>query len=215
MMNSPTSTRAYLSSYRLGDEASTYLNPQKTGKAAIVMNALDVYGESRLRDFQREVDDLASLGFESEELDLRRFAGSPDRLMATLRQVDMLWVVGGNSFTLARAMTRAGLAGILPQLQQEGLVYAGYSAGSCVATPDLRGIEEMDPPDVAFEGEDLSTPADTLGLIPFRIVPHWKSDHPESSLADAAAANMQRLGLPFQTLRDGEAIVIFADGTIL
>lgn len=207
--------RAYLSSYRLGQDAAEWLRPGRTGRAAIVMNALGIYGPTRLRHFQREIDDLAALGFASDELDLREYQSDPDRLNERLRSVDLVWVSGGNAFDLARAMTRAGFAAALDIAQGGDLVYAGYSAGACVAGPDLRGIELMDDPDAVGAGDDLSTPPETLGLVPFRLVSHWKSDHPESPRANDAVASLHEQGLAVRPLRDGEAVVALRDGTVL
>jgi dipeptidase E len=88
------------------------------------------------------------------------------------------------------------------------LVYGGYSAGSCVAAPDLEGIHLIDDPETIPDGylEDV-TPR-TLHLVPWRIVPHWRSDHPESADAEKAVEHLRQSGLDFRTLRDGEALIV-------
>jgi len=60
--------RIYLSSYRLGRRSS--LLQRTGGRGLIVMNALDEY-EQRMPSWDREVEDLARLGYLSEELGLR------------------------------------------------------------------------------------------------------------------------------------------------
>jgi dipeptidase E len=56
--------------------------------------------------------------------------------------------------------------------------------------------------------------ADTLGLIPFRIVPHWKSDHPETARADEAVRWLEQHALDYRPIRDGDVVVVEDDGTI-
>jgi dipeptidase E len=152
-------------------------------------------------------------GYASEELDLRRYFGDPTGLAQRLKALDLVWVVGGNAFALARAMTATGFGSVLDSAMDRGLIYGGYSAGACVAGPDLRGIHLMDDPSDIPEGYDAAMAADTLGLIPFRIVPHWKSDHPETARADEAVRWLEQHALDYRAIRDGDAVVV-EDGTI-
>jgi dipeptidase E len=204
----------YLSSYRIGNHPGVLRRPDRDGRAGIVLNALDVYGETRAMNIGREIADLDALGYRSEEVDLRQYFDHHAALVDRLSALGLVWVVGGNSFGLARAMAQSGFRAALLPAMDNGLVYAGYSAGSCVIAPDLEGIHLIDAPDCVPEGYDPESPALTLGLLPFRIVPHWRSDHPESALADDAVAYLERHGLAYRTLRDGEAIVVRDDVTI-
>jgi len=202
--------RLYLSSYRLADDTSVLEEWASSGaaRAGIVFNACDLWADSRLANWSREADDLASLGYTVEELDLRAYFGRPPQLLDRLSDLDLVWVVGGNSFVLARAMTASGFDQVaVPLIRAGRLAYAGYSAGSCVAGPDLSGIDLMDDPGPLPDGYPLVDPT-CLGLVPFRIVPHWRSDHPEAPAAEIAAAHLAGRGLAFMTLADGEAIVV-------
>ncbi|MGO4428197.1 hypothetical protein AB4Z54_58130, partial [Streptomyces sp. MCAF7] len=53
-----------------------------------------------------------------------------------------------------------------------------------------------------------ATAPDCLRLVPYRIVPHWRSEHPETEGAERAAAHLAESGLPHRCLRDGEAVNI-------
>jgi dipeptidase E len=88
------------------------------------------------------------------------------------------------------------------------LVYGGYSAGSCVAASDLNGIHLLDDPGIIPDRYREDVTPETLHLVPWRIVPHWRSDHPESADAEKAAIYLRQSGLEFQTLRDGEALIV-------
>lgn len=202
----------YLSSYGLGSPPAAVHAATAGARAAVVMNALDQFGPSRTRDLGLEVDALATIGYVASELDLRDYIGADADLVHALEAVDLVWVVGGNSFVLARAMTRCGFRdAVLPALARPGFVYAGYSAGSVVAGPDLAGIDLVDDPDVLAPGETDRVEAATLGLIPFRVVPHWRSDHPESPAIDRVAEHLGRSGLEHRCLHDGEALLVDGD----
>ena len=132
-----------------------------------------------------------------------------DGLTGADRDYDLVFAVGGNTFVLARAMTESGFrAAISEQLVENRIVYGGYSAGACVVGPDLDGCHLIDEPDAVADGYAPEVRPEALGWIPWRIVPHWRSEHEESPLAELAVAHLLEAGLPFQTLRDGQAFIV-------
>jgi dipeptidase E len=201
--------KLYLSSYRIGADRSALTGLiEAPGRAGIIFNALDGFAD-RLRIADREYHDLSAFGFGCEELDLRSYFDDLEGLSDRLSHLQFLWVVGGNSFVLARAMTLSRFSEALHGPMSEGrLVYGGYSAGTCVTTPGLEGIHLMDDPEVIPHGYLKNVPPRTLQLVPWRIVPHWRSGHPESGDAEKAVKYLRQSGLDFRTLRDGEALVV-------
>ena len=200
----------YLSSYGIGSDPSALIASRVGARAGLVFNARDPWPGERLRTWGSEVRSLSGLGYDCVEIDLRDYWSAPGgRLGATLAGLDLVWVVGGNTFVLARAMSLAGFgAALRPLLDQGTLVYGGYSAGACIAGPDLEGIDLMDEPDLLPSGYPADAPIETLGLVTFRTVPHVASDHEESDLAGAALAHLQAAGLAHRPLHDGEAFVV-------
>ncbi len=163
------------------------------------MNAADVY-PNRLLTWGREAEDLAQLGYAVSELDLRDYWGAePGELAGELADAALLWCVGGNAFTLARAATAAGLRDALSMTSD--LTFGGYSAGACLAGVDLQGVEAMDDPTAAPSGYSLDMPADTLRLIDGRVIPHGGTTD-----ANDAERLLARRGLGFLTLKDGEDV---------
>ena len=175
--------KLYLSSYRLGAD------PQKlrelvgdNTKAGVVSNALDFSNDTERRQssIRREIADLEPLGLNAVELDLRNYFERSETLLERMGDFGLLWVIGGNSFILRRAMKQSGLDQLLLAYQSEGkrdFVYAGYSAGAVVVTPTLRGIELVDEPHVVPERYDPEIIWEGLGLVGYSIAPHYSGFH--------------------------------------
>jgi dipeptidase E len=153
---------------------------------------------------------LSGLGLEPESVDLRDFFRKPGATQSLVEEFDGVWVLGGNMFTLRRAFRYSGLDQLLDEIASSNapFVYAGYSAGACILGPTLDGIHLVDPPDLPAEGYETQTIWEGLGLLPGSIAPHFKSNHPESSMIDGVVEYFEAHALPYRTLRDGESIVI-------
>ena len=202
--------RLYLSSFGLGENSAALRELVGSGeRAAVIFNARDAYRAERLKYVEQEFGSLGALGFSCDELDLRAYFGDAEGLRARLASYDLVFAVGGNTFVLARAMTESGFeAAIREQLDENRIVYGGYSAGACVVGPDLDGCHLIDQPDAVPEGYADGVQPRALGWVPWRIVPHFKSEHEESPLAELAVAHLLTAALPFQTLRDGQAFIV-------
>jgi len=48
-------------------------------------------------------------------------------------------------------------------------------------------------------------------LLPFSFAVHFQSGHTESASVDREVAFFEKSGIPFRTLRDGEALMIDGD----
>lgn len=91
---------------------------------------------------------------------------------APLRSADAVFVGGGNSFRLLRAIQRADLLELIRTRVREGsLRYIGSSAGTNLASPTIRTSNDM----------PIAQPVsfDALGLVPFQINPHYLDANPE------------------------------------
>ncbi len=203
----------YLSSYRLGD------NPEKlvdlvgmNKRVAVIPNALDFSTDIPRRNegVQREIDDLNKIGFQAEEIDLRKYFNKSDELELKLSEFGAVWVRDGNTFVLRRAFKESGMdEWLIKQRDNKEFVYAGYSAGVCILSPTLKGLELVDDPIVVGEGYPKETIWDGLGLIDFVFAPHFESPgHPETEAVSKEVEYYKKTGAKYKTLRDGEAIVI-------
>jgi dipeptidase E len=212
--------RLYLSSYRLGDhpEHLSALTGDSGKRAAVIANAVDdAPPEVRRISVERELADLAGLGFATAELDLRDYFGEERRLRGDLAGVDLAWLRGGNTFMLRYALRHSGGDDIFRDLlSRDSLVYAGYSAGCCVLSPSLRGLEIVDDADAVTRVYGSAPIWEGLGVLAEAFVPHYQTPgHPESAAIGQVAELYEAEGVPHRTLRDGQALVISDQGSVL
>jgi dipeptidase E len=202
----------YLSSYHLGDhpEKLKELVGKEDAKAAIILNAADNSDKERRAAYvNSQIEALASLGIDAEELDLRDYFDNNQKLAATLLSYDLVWVVGGNSFLLLRAMKQSGFDKVIvPLVENDTIVYAGFSAGAVVATPNLHGIELVDDKETVSEGYDREVVWTGLHLVGKSIAPHYKSNHPEPEAVDKLVTYFLENGMDYWALCDGQVLVV-------
>ncbi len=203
--------KLYLSSYRLGNYSAELVKMVgENKKVAIIMNARDDRDISdRGEKLAEEIVDLESLGFEPEELDLRKYFGKTDELSRDLEKFSMVWVRGGNTFILKRAFEQSGFDFRVTDLVHKNkIVYAGYSAGVCICAPTLKGTELVDDSEFVPEGYKADFSWDGLHFLDYSVAVHYKSDHYESALVDKEVEYLEKNKMPYKTLRDGEVIIV-------
>jgi dipeptidase E len=184
-------------------------------RIAVIDNARDYSTdlERKKQSLKNDLDDIRSLGFLPEHVDLRNYFNDNDALLEKLREFDAVWVLGGNSFILRKAMKLSGFDAVINELiRKNKLVYAGYSAALCVISLTMDGVELVDDIDATAEGYSTETIWDGYGLIDFYPIVHYKSDHPESKLVDKELEYVKSKNRKYKTLRDGDTIVIETDG---
>jgi len=204
----------YLSSYKLGNEIAKLkkLIPAENKKTVYISNALDFSDdlERRKQSEQADIEQLNDVGLNDvEKVDLRNYFGKKAKLEKKLSGFGVIWVRGGNCFVLRQAMKLSGLDEILKDLlKKESILYGGYSAGVCVLAPTLKGMELVDDPNVKPYDSQKETIWDGVGILDYTIVPHYKSDHPESAKVEETVEYMRKNNIPYKPLRDGEVIII-------
>jgi dipeptidase E len=96
-----------------------------------------------------------------------------DNVAGAVGDAEAVFVGGGNSFRLLRALRQRHALDVLRKLVAAGVPYLGASAGSNLACPSIRTTNDMPIVEVA----SLSA----LGLIPFQLNPHYLDPIPGSS----------------------------------
>ncbi|QLY32084.1 Type 1 glutamine amidotransferase-like domain-containing protein [Nocardia huaxiensis] len=205
--------RLFLSSYRFGAHYDRLLAlVGEPGRVAVIANACDSWPSARPSAVSSDLFPLRRLGFQPEELDLRTYLGRPADLERTLAGFPLVWVRGGNTFVLRAQFARSGADVALRNLlAADALVYAGYSAGACVLTPDLHGLESMDDPAEVRPVCGIEPRWDGLGLVDHRIVPHLDSPTDPQGLSRRLARDYRTAGVAHWALTDEDVIVVEGD----
>jgi dipeptidase E len=110
---------------------------------------------------------LATMG-----LTLASVHEGPDPRRAVAR-ADAVFVGGGNTFRLLKALYDADLLAPIRRRTAEGMPFIGSSAGANVAGPTIRTTKDMpivQPPSF-----------DAISLVPFQISPHFLDPDPLST----------------------------------
>lgn len=101
---------------------------------------------------------LRPLGFDV----IGAHTGDPAEIVS---RAEAVFVGGGNTFRLVKAVQEYGLIDMIRQRVAQGMPYIGSSAGTNIAAPTMRTTNDM----------PIVQPATfvTLGLVPFQINPHY------------------------------------------
>jgi dipeptidase E len=202
--------RLYLSSHGIGNQpgklTSLFVGERRV---AIILNARDDLSlTDRENGLAEQAGKLKNIGIDGTELDLRGFK-SAESLKTRLSQYCGVWIPGGNAFLLRRAMYDSGFDKIIGELlENNDFVYAGYSAGVVILGHTMRGLELVDDATAVKRTYGSDIVWDGLNLIDCFIVPHFRSDHPESPAIEKMVAYFRKDNIPYETLRDGQAILI-------
>lgn len=115
------------------------------------------------------------------QLDIVDVSAVPKNIwLPRLEEADIVFVNGGNTTHLMTCFNQSGLTTEMPHLLKDR-VYVGVSAGSYVATPDLR-----------FNSDDVKEVLDGLKLVDFGLQVHMNS--PKFPLAKSEQTVKERVG---------------------
>lgn len=201
----------YLSSYKLGNNVS-YLKrwiKENDNKILLIKNARDTkeQNEAEKNIIQQNIKMLEELGFNVTILDLKEYFNKSDELKKFItNNYRAFCVIGGNVFVLRKAMQLSGFDLYLKEnYNNDDLLYIGYSAGICVLSPSLVGLELVDNKINIYNSDKIIE--EGVGIIDYSIAPHYKSDHPESVSIDNLVRFFEKNKVKYKTLSDGEVII--------
>jgi len=125
-----------------------------------------------VKDHGQYVNEMRELIFAELGYDLYSIheANNPKE---AIRSAQAIYVGGGNSFRLLKALYDHGILELIRKQAREGIPYMGSSAGSNMACPTIRTTNDMPivyPPTLK-----------ALNLIPFQINPHYTDPDPHST----------------------------------
>lgn len=145
-----------------------YLNndPQDM-KCIVISTASNLYPDHPWLD--EDLSKLRELGFNPQIIDISTY--SQDDLEKECKDVDLIFVAGGNTSYLLEQSILSGFDTIIQSLRSKDMWYVGSSAGSVIAGPNIEYDKLYD------EGEFGKTLESYAGfdLVDFIIVPHANS----------------------------------------
>jgi len=146
---------------------------------------------------KKDRQQLLDLGFKVMELDLR--TENKKSLKEKLKNIDVIFVEGGNTFYLLKYVRESGFDKVIKLLLKKKMIYVGVSAGSIIAglNIDSAGWKHADRNIVNLK--DLTG----LKLVPFVITPHTDETNIEVIKKCASKANY-----PVIALSDKQAALI-------
>jgi len=140
------------------------------------------------------------LGFNVEEFDID--AKTENQVFKLLELKDIIYVEGGNTFYLLKAMRECNFERVLRKLLKLGKVYIGVSAGSMVAgkTIQTANWKEQDRNVVGLKN------LKGLNLVPFDIFVHYQPEHAE--IIKQQMPNSKKRARDLKILTDEQAILV-------
>lgn len=142
-------------------------------------------------------------GFEVDIVDIS--ALSKDQWLPRLEQARVLFFGGGNTFHLMHWMKKSGLTELIPELLKTR-VYAGISAGSCVAGPTIYNSVQ----NLFGEKYELEI-KDGLGMVDLQFIPHLNSPYFDKIRKENLELAAKDLEEPVYALDDQSAMVVNGD----
>lgn len=117
---------------------------------------------------------MEEVGFRVTEIDLAGKAESG--LRELLKNFDVIYIQGGNTFYLLKAVKESGFDRVLKELLEKGLLCIGVSAGSIIMGPTIevatwKGIDDRN--------KGGMTDFTALHLVPFNIFVHYTEEYEE------------------------------------
>jgi dipeptidase E len=135
-------------------------------KIAFIPTASEVY-TGDLWWIKKDKQKLISLGFNLIEFSITDL--NKNQIEEKLKDIDIIFVCGGNVFYLLDQSIKSGFNQILlEKYKNNNLIYIGSSAGSMIPGQHIELVSTLDDQSKA---PDLKS--DGIGLIDLTILPHW------------------------------------------
>lgn len=149
-----------------------HIDLSKGNKLAFIYTASEVEEGGRLspwNDNDRKA--LIEAGF--DVFDYTITDKTKDQINQDLKDVDIIYVSGGNTFYLLEKAQQSGFTNLVKDyVEKQEKIYIGTSAGSIVAGPDIYPTYKID---YANKAPNLDG-YEGFSLVNFCVMPHWGSD---------------------------------------
>ena len=115
----------------------------------------------------KDRDVLSKMGFQITELDIEH--ATPDEMRKHLKDSDIVYIAGGNTFHLLKQLRDSGFDNLLSAYINNGGLYAGASAGALVMGADIEPVASIGEPEKV---RGLNS-TEGLGFVNIVPIPHY------------------------------------------
>ncbi len=191
--------KMYLTSVGLGKLSSLLPKPPSETKIAFIQTAADSYKDKWFVEV--DIKKLNELGFQLTQIDIKDT--DEQKLQNELEGFDVIYMTGGNCFYLLEKIYESGFDKVIKRLMDDGVVYAGASAGAVIMCPTIEPLAFLDDPSKAPNLKSKKG----LDLIDFVILPHYgKEKYIEKY--KKIMATYQNNGYEMKTLTDQQVVIV-------
>src|SRR3989344_5853930 len=133
-------------------------------------------------------------------------AVSEDIWRPQMKEADILFFEGGNTYHLMRWINKSSLIKILPELLKTK-IYVGLSAGSMVTNPDLA----LRLSQIIYEDDMEEEPMNGLNYVDFYFLPHLNSPYFPNRMGEKIKEVAETLSKKIYALDDQSALKVVDD----
>lgn len=152
------------------------------------------------------INDYTNLKKQNYIVDIVDISALPkETWLPRIKEANVIFVGGGNTFHLMHWLEKSGLKELLPELIKTR-VYAGISAGSCIAGPTIFNSVQ----NLFGEKYDLKI-KEGMGLVNLQIIPHLNSPYFTKIREENLEVASKDLKEPVYAIDDDSAIVVNND----
>jgi len=170
---------------------------QKPEETKICFIATASHPEENKCYVKRDRERLWELGFKIIELDLKK--ENKNSLGDRLKDFDVLFVEGGNTFYLLKYIRESGFDEALKLFLKRGGIYLGVSAGTMVTGLNIESANWK------YADKNIVNLEDLTGL---KLVPYVFSVHIDESNLDIVKNIANKVDYPVIALTDKQALLI-------
>lgn len=175
-------------------------SPQEL-KIAFIPTAAGPYEDKWF--IKEDRDEFVKKKFQIKDVDINN--KTERELFKELKDIDVIFVGGGNTFYLLQKARESGFDKIVKKLIKKSVIYVGASAGADLVCPTIEPVKSFDDPSEApglksFEG---------LNLVDFIVLPHF--DKKNKLICEKIIKEWGQKGYKVIPITDKQAIIVNGD----
>ena len=160
--------------------------------------------EEDLDYLQKDLEIMKGVGFNVEQIDIE--GKSEGQLMKLLELKDIIFVEGGNTYYLLKAINECKFEKVLRKLLKSGKVYIGVSAGSMVAGKTIMTSVWRGEVNGKNKNRVKLKKLKGMNLVPFDIFVHYETKYAE--IIKRKMKNPKKRFKKLRILTDGQALLV-------